>query len=55
MVSYHRFTKNFKKIDEAYEFIKEQAEEGKTVLFVGTKKQAQECMKEAAERVECTM
>ena len=37
-----------KKIDEAYAFIKEQAEEGKTVLFVGTKKQAQECMKEAA-------
>ena len=25
-----------KKIDEAYEFIKEQVEEGKTVLFVGT-------------------
>ena len=39
-----------KKIDEAYEFIKEQSEEGKTVLFVGTKKQAQECMKEAAEK-----
>ncbi|MCI8699928.1 MAG: 30S ribosomal protein S2 [Clostridia bacterium] len=39
-----------KKIDEAYAFIKEQAEEGKTVLFVGTKKQAQECMKEAAQR-----
>ena len=37
-----------KKIDEAYEFIKEQVEEGKTVLFVGTKKQAQECIKEAA-------
>ena len=37
-----------KKIYEAYEFIKEQVEEGKTVLFVGTKKQAQECMKEAA-------
>ena len=37
-----------KKIDEAYAFIKEQVEEGKTVLFVGTKKQAQECMKEAA-------
>ena len=37
-----------KKIDEAYEFIKEQVEEGKTVLFVGTKKQAQECMKDAA-------
>ena len=25
-----------------------EVEEGKTVLFVGTKKQAQECMKEAA-------
>ena len=37
-----------RKIDEAYAFIKEQVEEGKTVLFVGTKKQAQECMKEAA-------
>jgi small subunit ribosomal protein S2 len=37
-----------KKIDEAYAFIKEQVEEGKTVLFVGTKKQAQECMKDAA-------
>ena len=35
--------KTSKKLDEAYKFIKEQAEEGKTVLFVGTKKQAQEC------------
>ncbi|MBQ9657855.1 MAG: 30S ribosomal protein S2 [Clostridia bacterium] len=42
-----------KKIDEAYAFIKEQVEEGKTVLFVGTKKQAQECMKEAA--IKCGM
>ncbi len=42
--------KTSKKIDEAYEFLKEQAEEGKTVLFVGTKKQAQECVKEAAEK-----
>ena len=40
--------KTSKKLDEAYEFIKGQVEEGKTVLFVGTKKQAQECMKEAA-------
>ena len=40
--------KTSKKLDEAYDFIREQAEEGKTVLFVGTKKQAQECMKEAA-------
>ena len=42
--------KTSKKIDEAYAFIKEQAEEGKTILFVGTKKQAQECVKEAAEK-----
>ena len=40
--------KTSKKLDEAYAFVKEQAEEGKTVLFVGTKKQAQECMREAA-------
>ena len=42
--------KTSKKIDEAYAFVKEQVEEGKTVLFVGTKKQAQECVKEAAEK-----
>jgi len=36
--------KTSKKLDEAYAFLKE----GKTVLFVGTKKQAQECIKEAA-------
>ena len=42
--------KTSKKIDEAYEFLKSQSEEGKTVLFVGTKKQAQECVKEAAEK-----
>jgi len=45
--------KTSKKIDEAYAFVKEQAEEGKTVLFVGTKKQAQDCIKEAAEK--CNM
>ena len=42
--------KTSRKLDEAYDFIKSQAEEGKTVLFVGTKKQAQECIKEAAEK-----
>ena len=42
--------KTSKKIDEAYAFMRAQAEEGKTVLFVGTKKQAQDCMKEAAEK-----
>ena len=45
--------KTSKKLDEAYKFVKEQAEEGKTVLFVGTKKQAQECVKEAAQK--CNM
>ena len=40
--------KTSKKIDEAYAFVREQVEAGKSVLFVGTKKQAQECMKEAA-------
>ena len=42
--------KTSKKLDEAYAFLKEQVEEGKTVLFVGTKKQAQECVKDAAEK-----
>ena len=42
--------KTSKKLDEAYAFIKEQAEDGKTILFVGTKKQAQDCVKEAAEK-----
>ena len=42
--------KTSKKLDEAYDFIKEQAAEGKTILFVGTKKQAQECIKEAAQK-----
>ena len=45
--------KTSKKLDEAYNFIKEQSEEGKTILFVGTKKQAQECMKDAA--IKCGM
>ena len=45
--------KSSKKLDEAYAFVKEQAEDGKTVLFVGTKKQAQECVKEAA--IRCNM
>ncbi len=45
--------KTSKKIDEAYAFVKEQVEEGASVLFVGTKKQAQECMKEAA--ISCEM
>ena len=42
--------KTSKKIDEAYAFVKEIAEEGQDILFIGTKKQAQECVKEAAEK-----
>ena len=36
--------------EKAYEFVREIASEGGKVLFVGTKKQAQEAMKEEAER-----
>ena len=42
--------KTVKKIDEAYAFLRSVAEEGKSVLFVGTKKQAQEAIREEAER-----
>ena len=42
--------KTAKKIDEAYAELKKICDEGKTVIFVGTKKQAQECVKEEAER-----
>ncbi len=37
-------------IEEAYKFVCESVKAGKTVLFVGTKKQAQEAIKEEAER-----
>lgn len=37
-------------VEKAYEFLKKEVEEGKTVLFVGTKKQAQEIIKKEAER-----
>ena len=42
--------KTVKKVEEAYNFVKELAENGGKVLFVGTKKQAQESVKEEAER-----
>ena len=42
--------KTVHKVDEAYAFIKSVAESGKSVLFVGTKKQAQDSVKEEAER-----
>jgi len=37
-------------IEEAYRFVCEQAKAGKSVLFVGTKKQAQEAIQQEAER-----
>ncbi len=42
--------KTAKKIEEAYSFVKDIAENGGDVLFVGTKKQAQDSIKEEAER-----
>jgi small subunit ribosomal protein S2 len=42
--------KTVKKIDEAYYFVRDLITEGKTILFVGTKKQAQDAVKEEAER-----
>ena len=43
--------KTVKKLEEAYNFVRDTAAEGGTILFVGTKKQAQEAVKEEAERV----
>ena len=42
--------KTVKKVDEAYEFVKSVADQGGKMLFVGTKKQAQDAIKEEAER-----
>ena len=43
--------KTVKKVEEAYNFIREIAADGGDVLFVGTKKQAQDSIKEEAQRV----
>ncbi|NLU09615.1 MAG: 30S ribosomal protein S2 [Tepidanaerobacter acetatoxydans] len=42
--------KTVKKIEEAYEFVKNISAEGGNILFVGTKKQAQESIQEEAQR-----
>lgn len=42
--------KTVKKIDAAYNFIKETVEDGKEILFVGTKKQAQDAIRDEAVR-----
>jgi small subunit ribosomal protein S2 len=44
--------KTVKKLDEAYEYVKNLAAEGGKILFVGTKKQAQESIQEEAKRCE---
>ena len=43
--------KSLSDIDRAYEFVKETVAHGGTILFVGTKKQAQEAVSEQAQRV----
>ena len=43
--------KTVKKLEEAYAFVRELAANGESVLFVGTKKQAQDAIREEAERV----
>lgn len=42
--------KTLKQVKEAYEVVKTTVEQGGTVLFVGTKRQIAECIKEEAER-----
>ncbi len=42
--------KTVKKLEEAYFFMRDVAAEGKTILFVGTKKQAQESIESEAKR-----
>jgi small subunit ribosomal protein S2 len=45
--------KTVKKMEEAYDYVKDASVEGKEVLFVGTKKQAQDSVKEEA--IRCNM
>ena len=42
--------KTVKKLEEAYAFVRQLSENGQSLLFVGTKKQAQEAIKEEATR-----
>ena len=43
--------KTVKKLEEAYSFVRDVAANGQSILFVGTKKQAAEAVKEEASRV----
>ncbi len=42
--------KTVRKVEEAYNFVRDTVSQGQTILFVGTKKQAQESVREEAER-----
>ena len=42
--------KTVRKVDEAYRFVRDLVASGEKILFVGTKKQAQDTIKEEAER-----
>ena len=42
--------KTSEQVDKAYQFVRDVVASGKNVLFVGTKKQAQDAVKEEAER-----
>ena len=42
--------KTVKKLEEAYFFVRDTAAAGESILFVGTKKQAQDAIREEAER-----
>ena len=42
--------KTVKKVEEAYNFVRELSEQGKDILFVGTKKQAQESIEVETKR-----
>ena len=43
--------KTVKKLEDAYNFVRSLSEKGESILFVGTKKQAQDAVREEAERV----
>jgi len=49
---YHRSAKTIQAIKEAYDAVQKVASSGKSVLFVGTKKQAQAAIQKEAERCE---
>jgi small subunit ribosomal protein S2 len=46
-------TKTVRMLDQAYEFMKQSAAQGKKIVFVGTKKQAAEIIEQEAQRAGC--